>query len=726
MKTALATIFAAIAMLVVVGVLIIHWIGDQTMLRQTEVLMSRSAIDRLNTTLSTLKDAETGQRGYLLTQDEGYLAPFENAKGQIDEELARLSRSLTSGERTSPDFDQLVQLTTRKLNELQKTVDLAHHGNLDQALEIVRSGEGKDQMDQIRDRAARIEEREQRRLETAQRALERADIQRNAIFFTVAAVNLVFIAWAYRRIRHETIVRANALTEIERQKDLLSVTLLSIGDAVIITDVEGRIVLMNKVAEGLTGWRLQEAKTMPCEAVFRIINEETRQTVESPVIKVLREGVIAGLANHTLLVKRDGTETPIDDSGAPIRDSSGELRGVVLVFRDFTNYKIAEQGLRDARDELDAANRAKNQFFATLSHELRTPLTPVMATLSLWESDISLSESMRGDVQMMRRNIEMETRLIDELIDLNRILKGKVSLKLEVADVHELISSVLRMYSSEIYSRGVTVATHFAAQRHYVNCDLDRLQQVFWNILRNAAVNSPNGGHINVQSFNDGSSVCIAFRDTGIGMSPETIQKLFKPFEGNAHENPGLSEGLGLGLSISRALIVQQRGEITASSPGLGLGSEFLVRLPSEQQNPQPATVANSPTTIAAGSSKRLRILLAEDHVDSATAMARMLSHFGHEVDTAGSSAAALGLYRQRDYDLVLSDIGLPDGNGLDLVRKMKETRDVPAIALTGFGTEEDIVQSQKSGFVRHLTKPVNFQQLKEAIEQLFSRKGSG
>jgi PAS domain S-box-containing protein len=348
-------------------------------------------------------------------------------------------------------------------------------------------------MDQIRARAAHIEQQEQRSVQAAERALQRASMQRDTVFLVVAFVNLVFIGWAYRKIRHETIARSNSLIQIERQKDLLNVTLLSIGDAVIITDVQGRIVLMNKVAEELTGWPLNEAKSMPCESIFQIINEESRQVVESPVIKVLREGVIVGIANHTLLVRRDGNEIPIDDSGAPIREENGDLRGVVLVFRDFSEYKSTEKSLRAAKDELDVANRAKDQFFAALSHELRTPLTPVLARLSFWEAAKSFPELLRGDIKMMRRNIELEMRLVDELIDLNRVTKGKISLRLETVDVHTLVSSVLKMYASEITSRSLYITTDLVAEDCYVNCDLDRLQQVFWNIIKNAAFFTPKG-----------------------------------------------------------------------------------------------------------------------------------------------------------------------------------------------------------------------------------------
>jgi PAS domain S-box-containing protein len=718
MRIALAATFAAIATLVAGGVASIYWIGGRTIARQKEVADRASAIDRLNTVLSTLKDAETGQRGYLLTQNERYLAPLESAQRRIDEDLAWLRRSLSDREQPRSDFAALLSLSSQKLNELGKTVDLARSGRLDQALEIVRTSKGKDLMDQIRARAADIEQQEERSVEAAERALQRASTQRNTVFLVVAFVNLVFIGWAYRRIRRETIIRINSLIEIERQKDLLNVTLLSIGDAVIITDVQGRIVLMNKVAEELTGWPLNEAKSMPCEEIFRIINEESRQIIESPVLKVMREGMIVGLANHTLLVRRDGSEIPIDDSGSPIREETGDLRGVVLVFRDFSEYKATEKSLRAAKEELDGANRAKDQFFAALSHELRTPLTPVLATLSFWEGDNSFPELLRGDIKMMRRNIELEMRLIDELIDLNRVTKGKISLRLETLDVHALISSVSKMYATEIAPRGLHVTTDLAAEERYVNCDLDRLQQVFWNIIKNAAVFTPKGGSLHIRTFNIASSICIAFQDTGIGMSPETIQNLFRPFDGKAPANSPRPEGLGLGLSISQALIAQQGGEITAKSDGIGSGSEFVVRLPSAQAAQDPATLPMSPTAALEAPIRQLRILLVEDHVDSADVLAKILSHLGYEVDTAGTSASALDLYRSNEYDLVLSDIGLPDGSGIELLQQMKGLKDVPAIALTGFGTEEDMLRAQQTGFLHHLTKPVDIQHLQAAIQR--------
>jgi CheY-like chemotaxis protein len=317
----------------------------------------------------------------------------------------------------------------------------------------------------------------------------------------------------------------------------------------------------------------------------------------------------------------------------------------------------------------------------------------------------------------MRRNIKLEMRLVDELIDLNRVTKGKISLRLETVDVHTLISSVLKMYASEITARSLYITTDLVAEDCYVNCDSDRLQQVFWNIIKNAAFFTPKGGNIHIRTFNIASSICIAFKDTGIGMSPETMQNLFKPFDGTPANSPP-SEGLGLGLSISRALIVQQGGEITAKSDGIGSGSEFVIRLPSAQAPPGPVVLPMAPTATMEAPIGRLRILLVEDHVDSAYVLSKILTLSGYEVDTAGTSASALELYRGNQYDLVLSDIGLPDGSGIDLVQKMKEIKDVRAIALTGFGTEEDMLLSEQTGFILHLTKPVDIQHLQAAIQR--------
>src|SRR5205823_6727790 len=229
----------------------------------------------------------------------------------------------------------------------------------------------------------------------------------------------------------------------------------------------------------------------------------TRQPVEDPVEKVVKHGVTVGLANHTLLIRKDGSEVPIDDSGAPIRDRNGELRGVVLVFRDFSDRKQAERELRVAKDAAETANKAKDQFLAMLSHELRTPLTPVLATLNLWEASEDVPESLQPDIQMLRRSIELEARIIDDLLDLTRIARGMLSFSAENTDVHALIEFLVGLSRSEFQEKQLKVSLKLEASKHFIHTDVARLQQVLWNILRNAIKFTESRGIVTIATSND-------------------------------------------------------------------------------------------------------------------------------------------------------------------------------------------------------------------------------
>ena len=253
----------------------------------------------------------------------------------------------------------------------------------------------------------------------------------------------------------------------------------------------------------------------------------------------MKEGVIVGLADHTILIRKDGTEVPIDDSGAPIRDANGVMHGVVLVFRDFSAQKNASRELRQAKEAAETANKAKDQFLAMLSHELRTPLTPVLATLNLWEVSGDLPEPIRSDVQMLRRNIELEARIIDDLLDLTRLGRGMVSVSPEDTNVHELVELLIGLSQSELHEKDLDVDIRLNASRHYVHTDAARLQQILWNILLNAIKFTESGGSITIgTSNNSDGKINVSIADTGIGMTPETISKLFVPFEqGRSHQH---------------------------------------------------------------------------------------------------------------------------------------------------------------------------------------------
>ncbi len=725
----LRMVFLTMAIVLVVSVLSAYFMGRLVVKANEAVIGRHTVVDHLVNVLSTMKDAETGQRGYLLTGDDQYLAPFDEAKNRIDKEVDFLSKLAPSNDISAEDISRYRDLIHSKIAELDQTVNLRRSGHADSAIRIVRTDAGKKLMDDVRSLNSQLIDRQNAKLDSLNDRARWLNLLRTEVYAIVTFVNLGFIYWAYRRIRNESINRQLAADDLMKQKELLRVTLASIGDAVIVTDKESRITFLNHVAEELTGWSAEEALGQPCTAVFNIINEATRKLVESPVDKVLRLGVIVGLANHTVLIRKDGTEVPIDDSGAPISESDGTVRGVVLVFRDFSEHKRAETELRQAKETAEAANIAKDNFLATLSHELRTPLTPVVATLSEWEVNQTFPGSFLPDVQMMRRNVELEARLIDDLLDLTRIVRGKLSLTPEVADIHDLVTSVTQMYQSDIRAKRLQLVIRLDAQKHFVFADPGRLQQVFWNILKNATKFTPEGGRIALNTTNDQQgNVVVGFQDSGIGISQETLAKLFRPFEQGDDENIKRYGGLGLGMAISKALMDAQGGTITAQSEGVGRGSIFTVALPCVGAPDRKQAPTTAPRMV--NRQRSLKILLVEDHGDTAEVIGRLLRSLGHNVSFADSvhSALASASAVDADFDLFISDIGLPDGTGIDFVKELRKTRETPAVALTGFGMEDDIADCKAAGFNEHLTKPVSIQKLEMVLSQFsnHSTKANG
>ncbi|HWB52860.1 MAG TPA: CHASE3 domain-containing protein [Tepidisphaeraceae bacterium] len=692
--------------------------GNWVIHSERAIVRQHDRIDQLREILSTLKDAETGQRGYLLVGEETYLQPYLSAVATLRQELSQLKQQAAAGDLPERKVEILSSLIFEKLNELHQSIELRREKGASAALEIVRTNIGKNIMDRIRAVVADMISDQSTGLSTMQGRVEWATTLRSLTFLLVTALEFFFCIWAYRRIVLEMGRHEQAANDARRQKDLLSVTLSSIGDAVLVTDLQGRLTFMNTVAESLTGWPFQEARNRPITDVFRIINEQTRTTVESPFEKVLRFGAVVGLANHTLLIRRDGTEIPIDDSGAPIVGADQKIYGVVVVFRDFSEHKKAEQRLVQAKAEAERANKAKDHFLATLSHELRTPLTPVLATLDLWQVSESVPEALKPDVQMLRQNVDLEIRLIEDLLDLTRIAKGKLSMDLQTVDCHEAVRSVLAILQADIAAKYLEVSLNLGAARHHVRADGARLRQIIWNLLRNAVKFTSSSGRITVQTSNVADDrFQLEIADSGIGMSTETLHSLFQPFNQGFAADSIRYGGLGLGLAIAKSLVEEHGGTISARSAGAGKGSTFIIALPTVDA---PSDLATAPTTGQPKLSQRaLRILLVEDHIDTATAMNRLLLSFGHQVRLADSVGSALALARDNPFDLLISDLGLPDGSGIDLLKELMLSQRLPAVALTGYGMEDDINRCLNAGFALHLTKPVDIQKLRTAIEQI-------
>jgi len=364
-------------------------------------------------------------------------------------------------------------------------------------------------------------------------------------------------------------------------------------------------------------------------------------------------------------------------------------------------------------EEKARSNLAKDQFLAMLSHELRTPLTPVLASALALESEPDLPKDIHESLQMIRRNVELEARLIDDLLDLTRIDRGKVQLNFEVVDAHTLLQSALEICQAEIDRKHLSRSLNLAAQKVHMRADPARLQQIFWNLINNAVKFTPENGQIIITTSNDpGDHLRVEIADTGLGIEPEALPKIFDAFEQGGRSRMG---GLGLGLAISKTLVEAHKGTITAQSAGRNGGSTFTLVFPTCEKVKAQIAPAVSPRLPAR---QPLRILLVEDHEDTNRSLTNLLRRRGYHVQSALNFQSAVDLSATAQFDVLVSDLALPDGNGIDLMRKLHSQRPLLGIALTGFGMEADIRKSYDAGFKHHLVKPIDLNKLDSLIQE--------
>jgi PAS domain S-box-containing protein len=512
------------------------------------------------------------------------------------------------------------------------------------------------------------------------------------------------------------ILRLRQAEQAVREREAwLATTLRSIGDAVIATDPEGCVTLINPVAQTLVGWGEAEAKGRSLTEVFQIVDEQTRQAYENLVARVLREGAIAGLTNHTVLVAKDGRETPIDNSAAPIKDEQGKLIGVVLIFRDITERKRAEESLREA-------DRRKDEFLAMLAHELRNPLASIRNAAQVMKLLGSADANLRRAREVIERQMQHLTRLVDDLLDVSRITQGKVTLQREPLDLSMIIQRAVETSRPLIDARKHQMTLTLPPKLVRVEGDLTRLVQVLSNLLNNAAKFTDEGGHIRLKAAEESGEAVIRIRDNGMGLPADLLPRVFDRFTQAKRSPDRLQGGLGLSLALVRNLVEMHGGKVEARSEGLGQGSEFIVRLPLlALAAPGVEESQDKPKRLA---SNALRVLLVEDNVDSAEMMAFTLRLGGHEVRTAHDGLSALEVACAFRPQVVLCDIGMPGIDGHEVATRLRaqpEFKQTRIIALSGYGQEEDRRRSKEVGFDYHLTKPVEPEALEALLDSLRS-----
>ena len=489
--------------------------------------------------------------------------------------------------------------------------------------------------------------------------------------------------------------------------------LSQISDAVVAVDNEERVTYMNAAAERQYGVLASEALGRGLREVWTD-HWHNREDEEAAMKSLYEKGYWRG---ETVHAKRTGEEIQVESAIICMHDSTGTRVGFLATIRDITERKRTEERLRRVAQEAEAASRAKDDFLAALSHELRTPLTPVLMTAAALETDPAIPEELRDQLSMMRRNIQLEARLIDDLLDLTRITRGKLQVHPIIANVHALLGHTAEIIRSDALHHKV-VEFQLEAEQHHVMADPTRLQQVFWNLIKNALKFSDADGRVIVRTYNPAPGrFAVSVKDTGIGIAPENIARIFSAFDQGELQGRHQFGGLGLGLTISKAIVDLHGGVLRAASEGRGCGAMFTVEL-----NAAKAHIgAEAPAPTPLFPRGPFRLLIVEDHEPTLGTMSRLLQRDGHSVFTAATVQEALAQAEKNACDLIISDLGLPDGSGLDLMREIRNRHGWPGIALSGYGMEEDVRRALESGFGAHLVKPVDVEQLRQAIAMLLA-----
>jgi PAS domain S-box-containing protein len=651
---------------------------------------------------------------------------------------------------------------------------------------------------------------------------------------------------------------AHERTRLQEQQEWLRVTLGSAGDAVIATDPAGRVAFLNTVAQSLTGWTQPQAEGQLLATVFPVIHEETRQPLEPPLAQVIGEGVTANLADHAVLIAKDGTERPVEDSAAPFKDGGGnitgmlltfrdvserrraalrlreevrktheaeerlrlmvesvkdyalfsldvggrivswntgaeyllgyseeevvgqhfsifftpedqedgrpdrelqqavaagsasnnnwtvrkdgsrfwaegatyplrdgDLRGYVTIFRDLSERKQLEEELRARAEALVENDRRRNEFLAMLGHELRNPLAPIVTSLTVLRQEKTTSPLVEQARTIMERQANHLVRLVDDLLDVARITKGRVELRKERVELNDLIDRAVEAVGPLVANQRHELSVSAPRGKLWLDVDPARIQQVLVNLLTNACKYTPAQGAIRLTVHREGDQVAISVKDNGVGITPEVLPKVFDLFTQSERTLARSEGGLGIGLTMVKGLVEMHGGSAAARSEGTGKGSEFIIRLPVVKPQPGVPVVTPSATSELSPvpSGRALRILVVDDNVDAAQSLALLLRAYGHEiVDVLHDGPSAIEAILAKKPSVVLLDIGLPGLNGYEVAQRVRGPQVEPSphlIAVTGYGQEADRLKAQEVGINHYLVKPVDPNRLHKLLSDL-------
>ncbi len=514
---------------------------------------------------------------------------------------------------------------------------------------------------------------------------------------------------------------------LRRALEFDETVMLSMGEGLFTLDNEGRVTFMNPAAQRLFGWTLTE---MLGRKMHNVTHHSHPDGSPFPIedcagLKVLREGKML-TEYEDIFIRKDGSFFNVVYSSSPLR-GDGKVTGVVVVFRDISDRKQAEeerarllQAEREARADAERANQLKDEFLATLSHELRNPLNVVIGYAEiLRRSDNQKPDFVVKAAETIRRNALAQAQLVSDLLDLSRLQMGKLSLNKKPSSLSTIIKDAIETVRDEANAKPVSLSIELDPEVMVVEGDPVRLGQIAWNLLNNAIKFTPAGGQVTVRLARDDGHAVITVEDNGQGIVPEFLPHVFEIFRQADASIVRKQGGMGIGLALVKQLAELHEGSVKAESEGVGKGARFTVRLPLYQAGVSALPQAR---TGATGALKAKFILVVDDSPETTEMLGKLLELEGAFVDSARSGKEALQIAHQKNFDLVISDISMPEMDGYELLKKLRaipQMADIPAVALTGYGRSNDVERALDEGFAEHLTKPLDLDELLIIVRRL-------
>jgi len=704
---------------------------------------SRVVLNRAAGLLAALIDSESAMRGYLYTNDEAYLAPYLAVRDSITGDLQEL-RKLTLIRAGDTHLDALAPLVDARLANISQVIELHRNNDEIAVMAFVRSGQGKLLSDSIRAEMSsfiKIQEEAQEQRD----AQFQTSMSRLLILITIASLfallfALIFVWFIYletqQRLKDLVHLETQHLLKIQEEtnsqlqvaninlqvgEEKLAVTLNSIGDAVLATDADGRVTLMNPLAEKLIGYTQEQAANRQIEEIFHIINQETRQPAIVPVKETLSRGTIQGLANHTVLIARDGSECAIADSCAPIRMRDGTVVGAVLVFRDVTEEYAKNAELVNARLVADKANLAKSDFLSNMSHEIRTPMNAIIG-LSYLAMRSEMTPQQRNHIKKIQDSGRHLLGIINDILDFSKIEADKLTLEHVDFEIEKVLDNVSSLISEKTSGKGLELIFDIDKDvpPNLIGDPL-RLGQILINYCNNAVKFTERGEvHIIIRVKEQSEAEVVlhcAVRDTGIGLSSEQTARLFQSFSQADTSITRKYGGTGLGLVISKKLVELMGGQVgVESEPGKGSTFWFTARF-SKSSVPQRKLALSRDL-------QGKRVLVVDDNENARLVLSELLGGMSFSVDRADSGVAAIDAVARADangmpYEIVFLDWMMPGLDGIDTAKRLQGLtlgRAPHLIMVTAYGREEVIKAADQTGIEHVLIKPVSASMLFDGV----------